>query len=47
MINVYIKNTKQDKRQENKIGLVSQNIILIKNQLPTFYFETKIIFGVI
>ena len=32
IMNVYTKNSKQNWRQENKIGLVSQNIILDKNQ---------------
>ena len=41
---MYAQNAKQNRKQENKIGLVSQNVILIKNQLPTYFLERKTIF---
>ena len=44
---MYAQNAKQNRKQENKIGLVSQNVILIKNQLPTYFFEKKTILGLL
>ena len=41
------KNAKQNRKQENKVGLVSKNVILIKKINCPLIFEIKIIFGFI